>query len=142
VIVVDANILIYAHNSASESRVPSKDWLEEALSAPEPVGFSWSVIHAFLRLTTGPVVLPHPIDMPTATSIVDAWMSAPNARIIEPGPGYWTIFRDLVKHARVTGKLVTDAHLAALAIEYDATLCTADRDFRRFPGVRVINPLV
>ncbi len=140
-ILVDANILIYAHNSASDTRVASKEWLEQALSVPEPLGFPWAVIHAFLRLTTGRVVLPRPLDMPTATSIVEDWLSAPNARIIEPGPRYWTTFRDLLRKAQVTGKLVSDAHLAALAIEHDATLYTADRDFRRFAGVRVINPL-
>jgi uncharacterized protein len=141
VIVIDVNILIYAHNSASDTSAASKQWLEQALSEPEPVGFPWAAIHSFLRLTTGHVVLPRPLDMPTATSIVDDWLSAPNTRIIEPGPRYWTIFQELLIKARVTGKLVSDAHLAAITIEHDATMYTADRDFRRFAGLRVINPL-
>jgi len=79
--------------------------------------------------------------MRTATSIVDDWFSAPNTRLIEPGRRYWTIFQELLRKAQVTGKLVSDAHLAALAIEHDATFYTGDRDFRRFTGLRVINPL-
>jgi toxin-antitoxin system PIN domain toxin len=141
VILVDVNILIYAHNSGSGDLAISKKWLEQALSDAEPVGFPWAVIHAFLRLTTGKLVLPRPLEMPTALSIVDDWLSAPNARIAEPGPQYWAIFRTLVKAAQITGKLVSDTHIAALAIEHDAVLCTADRDFRRFPNLRVINPL-
>lgn len=140
-IVIDVNLLIYAHNSASGSRAIAREWLEQRLSAAEPVGFPWAVIHAFLRLTTGHAVLPHPLDMATATSIVTDWLSASNARTIEPGPRYWSIFRELLKSAHVTGKLVSDAHLAAVTIEYEAILYSADRDFRRFPGVHVINPL-
>ena len=140
-IVIDVNLLIYAHNSRSDEQAAAKEWLEQALSDAEPVGFPWAAIHGFLRLTTGRVVLPHPLDMSTATSIVDDWLSAPNARIIEPGPRYWTIFRQFLTNAHVTGKHVSDAHLAAVTFEHDATFYTADRDFRRFTGLRVINPL-
>jgi toxin-antitoxin system PIN domain toxin len=142
VIVIDVNLLIYAHNSRSDERTAAKAWLEHALSIAEPVGFPWAVIHGFLRLTTGRVVLPHPLDMATATSLVEDWLSASNARIIEPGARYWTIFRQFLTNAHVIGKLVSDAHLAAVTFEHDATLYTTDRDFRRFSGLRVINPIV
>jgi toxin-antitoxin system PIN domain toxin len=142
VIVVDANLLIYAYNSGSEKRAASKEWLEQVLSDQEPVGFPWAVIHAFLRLTTARVVLPRPLDMRDAISIVQDWFAASNTRILEPGPRYWPIFGDLLRKAEITGKMVSDAHLAALAIEHDATLFTTDRDFRRFEGLRWRNPLV
>jgi uncharacterized protein len=141
VIVVDANLLIYAHNSASDHFTKSHDWLEHALSGTDSVGLPWAVIHAFLRLTTGKVVLPRPLDTNTATSIVDDWLALPTVTIVEPGRGYWPIFRELLRKAEISGKMVSDAHLAALTLEHDATLCTADRDFRRFAGLRVINPL-
>jgi len=141
VIVVDTNLLIYAHNSDSADFDRSREWLEQVLSDGTPVGLPWAVIHAFLRLTTGKVVLPRPLDIDTATSIVDEWLSLPSIMLLEAGPGYWPIFRELLRKAKISGKMVTDAHLAALAIEHDATFYTADRDFRRFTGLRVINPL-
>jgi toxin-antitoxin system PIN domain toxin len=141
VIVVDANLLIYAHNSDSADFDRSREWLEHVLSEETPVGLPWAVIHAFLRLTTGKVVLPRPLDVETATTIIDEWLSLPSITILEAGPGYWPIFRELLRKAKISGKMVTDAHIAALAIEHDAALYTADRDFRRFPGLRVINPL-
>ena len=140
-IVVDTNLLIYAHNSDSDDFERSREWLEHVLSGDTPVGLPWAVIHAFLRLTTGKVVLPRPLDIDTATSVIDGWLALPSILILEAGPGYWLIFRELLQKAKISGKMVTDAHIAALAIEHDATLYTADRDFRRFTGLRVINPL-
>lgn len=140
-IVVDANILIYAHNRDSAAFTVSQQWLGAALTSPETVALPWAVIHAFLRLTTDHRVLSRPLDIGTATSVVDDWLSAANARILEAGPRYWAIFRALLKETKITGKLVSDAHIAALTLENDATLYTADRDFARFAGLRVVNPL-
>ncbi len=86
--VVDANLLIYAHNRSSHLGASGKAWLEAVLSGVEPVGLPWAVVHAFLRLTTGKVVLPRPLDMETALSIVEDWMRAPTTRIVEPGARY------------------------------------------------------
>jgi predicted nucleic acid-binding protein len=77
-----------------------------------------------------------------ACAIIDAWFAAPAVETLEPGPRYWTILRSLVVTGTIRAAMVSDAHLAALAIEHDATLYSADRDFRRFAGLRVINPLV
>lgn len=140
-IVVDTNLLIYAHNSDSDDFEKSRAWLKQVLSDDTPVGLPWAVIHAFLRLTTGKVVLPRPLDIDTATSVVEGWLALPSIMILEAGPGYWPIFRELLRKAQISGKMVTDAHLAALAIEHNATFYTADRDFHRFTGLRVINPL-
>jgi uncharacterized protein len=100
VIVVDANLLIYAHNSASDHFAKSHDWLEHALSGTDSIGLPWAVIHAFLRLTTGKVVLPRPLDTNTATSIVDDWLALPTVTIVEPGRGYWPIFREFCGRRR------------------------------------------
>lgn len=139
-ILVDANLLIYAHNSDSEDFDKSREWLERVFSGSESVGLPWAVIHAFLRLTTSKI-LPRPLSIDTATSVVDDWVSLPVVTIPEAGAEYWPIFRELLRKAKISGKMVTDAHIAALAIEHDATLYTADRDFRRFSGLRVVNPL-
>jgi uncharacterized protein len=76
-----------------------------------------------------------------ATRVVESWFAAPVVEPVEPGPRYWTVLRELILKHDVRGPLVSDAHLAALVIEHDATLYTADSDFRRFAGLRVINPL-
>jgi predicted nucleic acid-binding protein len=85
-------------------------------------------------------VVPSPLAAAEALGIVDEWRT--RSVVLEPGPNYWSVFRRLVIGSEVRGDLISDAHLAALAIEHDATLYSADRDFHRFAGLRVINPLV
>ncbi len=140
-ILVDANLLIYAYNSSTELHEPARSWLEGTLSGHVPVRLAWSTVHAFLRLTTHPAVFPQPLDMSDAVAIVESWLAQPVVGIVEPGSAYGSILRDLLRHAQVRGALVMDAHLAALAIEHGATLHTTDRDFRRFEGLQVTNPL-
>jgi uncharacterized protein len=140
VILIDVNLLVYAYNDASDQHASAQTWFESALAAAEPVALPWAVIHAFLRLTTSSRVMPAPLTTREAIDIIDEWRL--RTLLVEPGPRYWAIFRELVIDARVRGDLVSDAHLAALAIEHDATLYTADADFRRFSGLRVINPLL
>jgi uncharacterized protein len=141
VILVDANLLIYAYNVVADEHRAARDWLERVLLGDEEIALPWAVIHAFMRLTTGGVVLHGATSIDEAMRVVDEWRSLPHVRVIEPGPRYWEILRQLCIESGVRGKLVSDAHLAALAIEHDATLYTADGDFRRFAGLRVINPL-
>lgn len=141
-LLVDANLLIYAYNTAVTEHAAARDWLRDVLRADEEIALPWAVIHAFLRLTTGGIVLPIPAAMDQVLPVVNTWLSLPHVRTIEPGPRYWEILHRLCLDSRVRGNLVSDAHLAALAVEHDATLCTADRDFRRFAGLRVLNPLV
>ena len=140
-ILPDANLLIYAHNVDADRYEPAHHWLESILRGPEPVAFPWAIIHTFLRLTTSTRALPEPYTIEEAIEIVNRWMRVPATRIIEPGPRYWNILRLVLAQSAVRGKMVSDAHLAALAIEHDATLYTSDRDFRRFRGLRVVNPL-
>jgi toxin-antitoxin system PIN domain toxin len=142
VIVVDANVLIYAHNMSDPRFAAAKEWLQGALTGRETIGLPWAVIHAFLRLTTSTRALPTPFSIRDATGIVSEWLGLPAVRPLDAGPRYWTLFRNLVHETDVRGKILSDAHIAALAIENDATVATTDRDFARFPNVRVFNPLV
>jgi toxin-antitoxin system PIN domain toxin len=139
--LVDANILLYAYHSRAEQHEVCKRWIEEAFSGPAPVLLAWITILAFLRISTNPSVFDRPLSMVEAKEIVTAWLNAPAVSIIEPSNGYWEVFSDLLQTAQVSGSLVTDAALAALAIEHGAMICTTDRDFTRFAGLKLRNPV-
>ena len=140
-ILVDVNLLIYAYDDASEFHEAAKLWLERTLSDVIPVKLSWATIHAFLRLTTHPAVHFRPLTMRQAIQIVESWLARPAVGILEPSTSYWTILRRLLSDAQVRRSFVSDAHLAALAIEHGAVLHSADRDFLRFDGLQVVNPV-
>ena len=140
-ILVDANLLLYAYFPRAEQHERARVWLEEALSGPEPVGLSWSTILAFLRLGTSPRVFERPLSSAEAEAIVSSWLAEPAVTLVGPGERYWEILRGLLVDDQVTGPLVSDAALAALAIEHGATLASTDRDFVRFGGLRLTNPL-
>jgi len=115
-------------------RAPS--WLEATLLGTESLGFSWSTITAFLRIATNPRAFESPLPIEEAARIVDSWFESAAAILVEPGPNHWKILRGLLLNADATASLVTDAHLAALAIENGATLVSSDRDFSRFSELR------
>jgi len=142
VILVDANLIIYAHNEDVVQHVAAQEWFAHVLSGKEIVALPWTVVHTFLRLTTGGRVFAKTLPIEQSLRIVDRWLAVPHVKILEPGPQYWDILRRLCIASRVRGKVLSDAHLAALAIEHDATMYTTDADFRRFTGLRVLNPLV
>jgi toxin-antitoxin system PIN domain toxin len=141
VILVDANLLLHAYNRSAASHAAARRWLEEVFSKPAPVCFAWAVILAFLRITTHPRVFPRPLAAEEALEIVGDWLQRPNTSILVPTSRHWEILQNLVAQAQATGPLVMDAHLASLALEHGATLCTTDRDFARFPGLKMMNPL-
>jgi hypothetical protein len=141
-ILVDANLLIYAYHSASPYHERARGWLEAVFESQEPIGFAWTTLHAFLRITTNPKILGDPLSIAEAAAIVEEFLERPQATVLEPGPRYWPILRRVLEEARVQGPLVSDAHLVALAIEHGAKLCSSDRDFRRFPGIELFDPLV
>ena len=140
-ILLDANILLYAYHAGSPHHADARAWIEEAFSGTEPVRLPWTTIHAFLRIGTNPRVFEHPLGIDEARSHVDAWLAAPIVATIEPGERYWSILRELLVDAQVAGPLVSDAALAALAIEHGALLVTTDRDFNRFAGLKLLDPL-
>jgi toxin-antitoxin system PIN domain toxin len=140
-IVPDANLLLYAYNSSAPDHARAKDWWEQALSSDESVGLGWQTTTAFIRISTNPRAYAHPLSAREAAAIVQTWLDQPNAHAIVPTARHWGIFHQLIVEAQATGPLVMDAHLAALALEHGATLCSHDADFSRFKGLRVFDPL-
>jgi len=141
VILVDANLLLYAYDPRAAEHAGSKRWLEASLSGQPFVRFAWLSLWAFLRISTNPRVFERPLTMTEAEAAVAAWLAQPVAGILEPGERHWDILRTLTQHGQTSGPLVMDAALAAIAIEHGATLCTTDRDFARFDGLKWENPL-
>ncbi len=138
--VVDANVLLYAVNKADPKHARSVGWLDDALSDGEAVGFAWVSLLAFLRLATKTGLFPRPLGVDDALQQVRAWLGAPAAVVVEPTTRHAEVLAGLLAPAGTGGNLVTDAHLAALAVEHGATVITFDRDFGRFPGVRWSEP--
>jgi len=141
-ILLDANLLIYAVNEDAPLNRKAKQWLESALSGQETVGFPWNVLLAFLRLATRPGLFRNPLPARAAFDLVASWFDCTPATIVHPGPRHLTILRDLLLPLGTAGNLTSDAHLAALAIECGAQLCSSDTDFARFHGLKWRNPLV
>ena len=134
--VPDLNILLHAVNPASAHHSLCKQWLEDTLSRnDEQLGLAWVVHLGFLRLTTSPRVFPNPMRVEEACAWLDALRAHPMVRPVEPAKGHAAILRHLLLCVGSGGNLTTDAHLAALALEQDATIATGDRDFQRFPGL-------
>ena len=139
--LVDANILLYAVDEDSAYHTAAKEWLEDVLSGPRRVGLPWQSLSAFMRIVTNPRAVPDPMDPADAWEMVEAWLDTPNAWIPEPGHGYRRILGQLVRGLRPSGNLMTDAALAALAIEHGLAVVSADSDFARFTQLTWINPL-
>jgi toxin-antitoxin system PIN domain toxin len=139
--LVDANLLLYAHDPRATQHEASRAWLEAALSGSELVRFAWVTLWAFLRISTNPRVFERPLSTKEAGAAVSSWLAQPLAGVLEPDERHWEILGGLMRSGQTTGPLVMDAALAAIAIEHGATLYTTDRDFARFPGLRWINPL-
>lgn len=140
-ILVDANLLLYAYNPSFERHERARLWLEGILSRPDPVRLSWITILAFLRISTNTRAFEHPLSSGEAVAIVSQWLERPMVGILEPGERHWEILCGLLEDTKLRGALVMDAELAALAIEHGATLHTTDRDFGRFEKLRVVDPL-
>lgn len=140
-ILVDANLLLYAVNSAAPQHEVARRWLDTTLSGTEQVGFAWPVILAFLRISTHPGLFPRPLSIHVAAAKMDAWVGRPVARVLDPSTGHWARLGGLLRQTQCAGNLIQDAHLAALALEHGATLCSTDADFSRFPELHWRNPL-
>jgi hypothetical protein len=139
--VPDLNLLIYAVDRSSPVHRAALAWWNDLMSGGETVAFSWTVLLGFVRLTTNPSVVQKPLGADQAMDYVERWLARPTSTVIEPTPRHAAILRGLLAGSGTAGNLVTDAHLAALAIEHGAELCSADRDFGRFPGLHWVNPL-
>lgn len=140
-IVPDVNLLIYAYNTDAPHHSDAKAWWEGLLSSEEPVGLPWASALGFIRLMTHRAVLVTPVKPSRAVEHVRSWHSRPNVSALEPGPRHLELLDGLFAALGTAGKLTTDTHLAALAIEHQCVLCSNDGDFARFPGLRWRNPL-
>ena len=141
-ILIDANLLVYAYHPRAREHEASRRWLERVLAGPELVRFGWLSLWAFLRLATNSRVFARPLSAAEANAAVSSWLAQPCAGVLEPGERHWTILQELVQVGQATGPLIMDAAIAALAIEHGATLHTTDRDFARFPSLKWTNPLL
>lgn len=139
--LLDANLLVYAVDETSARFERAHRWVEAALGGRETVALPWSVLLAFLRLTTKPQVMSEPLSSSEALDIVDGWLARPNTVVVHPTDRHAAILRELLQPLGTAGNLVTDAHLAALAIEHGAELNSCDSDFARFAGLRWRDPL-
>ena len=141
-IVLDANILVYAINDQAPMHSEAKQWLEQQLSSTTPIGLPWLVIVAFLRLITNPRIFGDShLASDDAIHCMDLWLQHPNVTELHPGPEHWQILKRLLIRSGAAGNLTNDAHIAALAIERAALVCSTDNDFKRFQGVQHVNPL-
>lgn len=139
--LVDLNLLLYAIDEEARNHDRARAWLEDVLSGTEEVGFAWVVLLGFVRLSTSPAVFEAPLEAGDALDIVDGWLAQPVAVVVDPSERHTRNLRELLSPLGTAGNLTTDAHLAALAIEHGAELCSRDADFSRFPGLRWRDPL-
>ena len=140
-ILVDANLLLYAEDSRSPHHSQARKWWVAQLSGSSPVCLCWSVLSAFLRISTNRRAYQRPLTLEEAMDRVQSWLDQPCVRIVHPTQRHWDVFRDMLTAGKATANLVTDAHLAALALEYGCELNSTDADFSRFPKLAWRNPL-
>jgi toxin-antitoxin system PIN domain toxin len=141
VILIDANLLIYAKFSDLPQHIRARRWLEAQMDAPGRVGIPWQSSLAFLRLATNPRLFGRPLGIRAAWQQVSEWLEHPRVWIPEPTEDHPGVLGRILGQAQATGNLVPDAHLAALAIEHGLTVCSADSDFARFSGLEWVNPI-
>lgn len=140
-ILLDVNILLYAHNEGSRYHARARQWLDTAWEKGEEIGLPWITAWGFVRLTTNPKVLPTPKTPVEACSVIRELVAQPGVRIVQPGARHLELLEHIMTEFGATGPRATDAVLAALALEHGASVATADRDFGRFTAVKWINPL-
>ena len=140
--LVDANLLLYAYDAESPHHVASRRWLEDELSSGRPVAFALTTLLAFVRIASDYRIYALPLTPTAACSLVMEWLQQPNVRLLRPGARTWVLLGELCEEGQAKGAMVMDAHLCALALEHGATIATSDRDFLRFPRVKVVNPIL
>lgn len=140
-LIPDINLLIYAYNETASKHKEAKKWWESSITQGELIAIPWVVINGFIRLTTHPRVFESPLKPKKSFSTIESWFNFPNVQTINPGHDHLSIIKQLLIREGVGGNLVTDAHLAAIAIEHQCELHSNDSDFGRFPGLRWVNPI-
>jgi toxin-antitoxin system PIN domain toxin len=138
--LVDANVLLYAVDEDAPLHSAAISWLDPALAGREAVGFAWIVLLAFVRLSTHPGLFPNPLAADQALDVVESWLAQPASIVLDPTVRHLSVLRGLLTQLGTAANLVSDAHLAALAVEHGAEIVSFDADFARFPGVRWRRP--
>jgi toxin-antitoxin system PIN domain toxin len=142
VILLDVNVLVVAHRPDGHPRgAEVHAWLTSRLTAVERVGIDSLVLSAVARIVTNPRIFEVPSSSTTALAFCSAAINAPSAVRVIPSSRHWSLFEEYVLDLRLVGNDIPDAYLAALALDHDAALATLDRGFRRFPGLRIVDPL-
>lgn len=139
--IVDANLLLYVYQARSPKHAKAAKWFADLINSGEMVALPWVTVWAFIRISTNPRIVDPPLAPLQVFGIVDEWLSFSNVVLLETGPRHLEIMRRIVIEHNATGPLVTDAVLAALAIENGAVLASADQGFSRYKGLRWVNPL-
>jgi toxin-antitoxin system PIN domain toxin len=139
--LLDVNLFLYAADDSSPRHRPARAWVEAALSGSETVALAWAVLLGFVRLSTQPALFERPLEAAEALDLVDGWLAQPCTTVVHPTDRHSAVLRDLLAAVGSAGNLTSDAHLAALAIEHGAVLCSCDTDFARFSGLRWVDPL-
>lgn len=140
-ILPDVNLLVYAVDTASPFHAQARRWWEEVLSSDQPVGLCYTSLLGFVRLTTNRRVVESPFVVGQALDIAESWLEQPNVRLLAPTGRHWPILSGLLRSVPGGAGLITDAHMAAYAIEHGYTLYSNDSDFGRFDELRWKNPL-
>lgn len=140
-ILVDANLLLYAEDSLSAQHQAAREWWDAQLSGTAPVGLCWPVLTAFIRIGTNARLHRRPLTIKEAVARVQSWLDQPCVRLVQPTEQHWPIFQKMLRDGSATANLVSDAHLAALAAEHNCVLQSTDADFARFPGLKWKNPI-
>jgi hypothetical protein len=140
-ILADVNLLLYANDTLSERHSAARAWWETQLSGTETVCLCWPVIMAFIRIGTNSRLHARAMTLEEALERVQNWLHQPCVKVVHPTEQHWVIFQQMLRSGAATGNLVTDAHLAALAVEHNCVLQSTDRDFARFRGLKWKNPI-
>jgi uncharacterized protein len=140
-ILPDINLLIYAHNSSDANFKAANKWLDEQLNGSEITCFCWETINGFLRISTNPSAMKSPLSLRQAFTLVEFWLESPNAVLLRRTSRHLDVLKSVADSGNAHGKNFSDAVLAAVAVEHNATLATTDADFQKYDKLKFINPL-
>ena len=142
-ILLDANLLVYAYIPSLKEHIAAARWLEKLLSSgEESVGITWQVATAFLRISTNNRIFDSPLDIDVAKQYLDDVLAHPMTIIVQPTESHWDVYSKILTELDLAGDIVMDAHLAAIASEYGASVASTDKHFRRFSSyIKFLNPL-
>lgn len=139
--LVDTNVLLFAVDASSHFHASARTWLTNVLNGPQRVGLPWQVLGAFVRIATNPRASERPLSPQAAWTHVEDWLALDTVWVPNPTEHHSRVLGSLITSYQLRGNLITDAQLAALAIEHGLTVCSADTDFARFGEIRWVNPL-